>query len=73
MRLSDITAGVRAVGMAHCYIRAAMHRPAKCRYEPCDQKIGKQRGNGRGNERGINLFRRRASRGTQKRDDNVRK
>lgn len=42
MRLSDITAGIHAIGMAHCYNRATMHRPAKRRYEPCDQKIGKQ-------------------------------
>lgn len=45
MRLSDITAGVRAIGTAHCYNRATMHRLAKCRYEVCDQKIGKQREN----------------------------
>lgn len=43
MRLSDITAGVRAVATAHCCNRATMHRPAKCRYRPCDQQMGKQR------------------------------
>lgn len=47
MRLSDITAGVRAAATAHCYNRAAMHRSAKCRYGLRDQKIGKQRKNER--------------------------
>lgn len=47
----DITAGIRAIGTAHCYNRATMHRLAKCRYESCDQKIGKQRGNKREEEK----------------------